>query len=47
MLGRKYQPMKIDMLKDKNTGRYRLGLNSVFPITLLFKITKWKNILMW
>ena len=30
MLGRKYQPMQIDMLKDNNTGRYRLGLNSKF-----------------
>ena len=26
----KYQPLKIDMTKDKYTGRYRLGLNSIF-----------------
>ena len=26
----KYQPLTIDMTKDKNTGRYRLGLNSIF-----------------
>ena len=26
----KYQPFTIDMTKDKNTGRYRLGLNSIF-----------------
>ena len=26
----KYQPLIIDMTKDKNTGRYRLGLNSIF-----------------
>ena len=26
----KYQPLTIDMTKDKYTGRYRLGLNSVF-----------------
>ena len=26
----KYQPLTIDMRKDKNTGRYRLGLNSIF-----------------
>ena len=25
-----YQPLTIDMTKDKNTGRYRLGLNSIF-----------------
>ena len=25
-----YQPLTIDMTKDKNTGRYRLGLNSKF-----------------
>ena len=24
------QPVNIDMTKDKNTGRYRLGLNSIF-----------------
>ena len=26
----KYQPLTIDMTKDKYTGRYRLGLNSMF-----------------
>ena len=26
----KYQPLIIDMTKDKNTGRYRLGLNTLF-----------------
>ena len=26
----KYQPLTIDMTKDKNTGRYRLGLSSLF-----------------
>ena len=26
----KYQPFTIDMTKDKYTGRYRLGLNSMF-----------------
>ena len=26
----KYQPLTIDMAKDKYTGRYRLGLNSIF-----------------
>ena len=26
----KYQPLSIDMTKDKYTGRYRLGLNSLF-----------------
>ena len=25
-----YQPLTIDMTKDKYTGRYRLGLNSIF-----------------
>ena len=25
-----YQPLTIDMTKDKFTGRYRLGLNSIF-----------------
>ena len=25
-----YQPLTIDMTKDKNQGRYRLGLNSIF-----------------
>ena len=26
----KYQPLNIDMTKDKYTGQYRLGLNSTF-----------------
>ena len=26
----KYQPLTIGMTKDKNTGRYRMGLNSIF-----------------
>ena len=26
----KYQPLTIDMAKDKFCGRYRLGLNSIF-----------------
>ena len=26
----KYQPFTIDMTKDKYTGRYRLGINSIF-----------------
>ena len=26
----KYQPFTIDMTKNKYTGRYRLGLDSVF-----------------
>ena len=26
----KYQPLTIDMTKDKYTGRYRLGINSIF-----------------
>ena len=26
----KYQPLTIDMTKDKYTGKYRLGLNSIF-----------------
>ena len=25
-----YQPLTIDMTKDKYTGRYRLGLNGIF-----------------
>ena len=33
----KYQPLTIDMTKDKFTGRYRLGLNSIFvPNTSTF-----------
>ena len=27
---KKYQPLTIDMSKVKYTGRYRLGLNSIF-----------------
>ena len=27
-----YQPVTIDMTKDKYTGRYRLGLNSIFVL---------------
>ena len=27
---KKYQPLTIDMTKNKYTGRYRLGLNSIF-----------------
>ena len=35
----KYQPLTIDMTKDKYTGRYRLGLNSIFvPNTSPFSI---------
>ena len=26
----KYQPLTIDMTKDKYQGRYRIGLNSIF-----------------
>ena len=26
----KYKPLTIDMTKDKYTGRYRLGLNTIF-----------------
>ena len=26
----KYQPFTIDMTKDKSTGRYRLGSNSIY-----------------
>ena len=33
----KYQPLTIDMTKDKYQGRYRLGLNSIFvPDSCLF-----------
>ena len=28
----KYQPLTTDMTKDKNIGRYRLGLNSIFEL---------------
>ena len=36
-LNEKYQPITIDTTKDKYTGRYRLGLNSIFtPETIPF-----------
>ena len=39
LLNEKYQPLAIDMTKDKIIGRYRLGLNSLFnPDTNLFYI---------
>ena len=38
---KKYQPLTIDMTKDKYQGRYRLGLNSiVVPKSSHFKLTK-------
>ena len=37
----KYQPFTIDMTKDNYTGRYRLGLNSIFvPNTSPFRLNK-------
>ena len=27
---KKYQPFTIDMTKDKNTGSFRISLNSIF-----------------
>ena len=37
----KYQPLTIDLTKDKCTVRYRLGLNSIFvPDSTPFKINK-------
>ena len=37
-----YQPLTIDMTKDKYTGRFRLGLNSIFvPNTSPFWLIKW------
>ena len=43
-----YQPLTIDMTKDKNTGRYRLGLISIYVSdSSLFKSTKWVFILMY
>ena len=34
----KYQPLTIDMTKDEYTGRFRLGLNSIFvPKSFPFK----------
>ena len=36
---KKYQPLTIDMTKDIYTGRYRLGLNSLFvPGTFPFSV---------
>ena len=29
---KKYQPITIDMTKDRNQGRYRLGLTSIFVL---------------
>ena len=35
----KFQPLTIDMTNVKYTGRYRLGLNSLFiPISSVFQI---------
>ena len=35
---RNYQPLTIDMTKDKYTGRYQLRLNSIFvPYSSLFQ----------
>ena len=28
----KYQPLTIDMIKNRYCGRYRLGLNSIFVL---------------
>ena len=37
----KYQPLTIDMTKDKHTGRYRWGLNSIFvPHSSVFESYK-------
>ena len=42
-----YQPLTIDMTKDKYKGRYRLGLNSIFvPDSSPFWLIKWVFILM-
>ena len=45
----RYQPLTIDMTKDNNQGRYRLGLNSIIlPNTTPFPdmdTHKYKNIL--
>ena len=36
-----YQPLTFDMTKNKYTGRYQLGLNSIFvPDSSPFQITK-------
>ena len=36
---KKYQALNIDLTKDKHTGRYRLGLNSIFvPHSSAFEI---------
>ena len=38
---KKYQPITLDMTKDKYTGRYRLGLISLFvPDSFPFKLTE-------
>ena len=38
---KKYQPLTIDMTKDKHTGRYRLGLKSIFvPNSSVFESYK-------
>ena len=38
---KKYQPLTIDVTKDKYTGRYRLGLSSlIVPDSSPFKINK-------
>ena len=37
----KYQPLTIDLTKDEYTGRYRLGLKSIFvPDSAPFKVNK-------
>ena len=37
----KYQPLTIDMTKDKGIGKHRLGLNSIFiPDSSLFSVIK-------
>ena len=39
----KYQPLTIDMTKDKCQGRYRLGLNSILvPDSSLFYFQRYK-----
>ena len=36
---KKYQPVKIDMTKDKNTGSFRVSSNSItIPDSSLFEI---------
>ena len=37
----KYQPLTTDMTRDKDTGRYGLGLNSIFvPDSSVFETYK-------